>query len=74
MCAAYAVWWCVRTQAGAYPCLALLRHDTHSQARTELFSYIMGFYNRQRRRSTLGYISPCSFESQSERLSFTPLN
>ena len=47
---------------------------SHSQARTELFSYIMGFYNRQRRHSALGYISPCTFESQSERLSFTPLN
>lgn len=38
---------------------------SHSQARVELFSYIMGFYNRHRRHSTLGYISPCSFESQS---------
>jgi transposase InsO family protein len=47
---------------------------SHSQARVELFSYIMGFYNRQRRHSTLGYVSPCIFESQSERLSFTPLN
>jgi putative transposase len=47
---------------------------SHSQARVELFSYIMGFYNRQRRHSTLDYLSPCTFESQSERLSFTPLN
>jgi putative transposase len=47
---------------------------SRTQARTELFSYIMGFYNRQRRHSTLGYVSPCSFESQSERLSFSPLN
>jgi len=45
---------------------------SHSQARVELFSYIMGFYNRQRRHSTLDYVSPCTFESQ--RLSFTPLN
>jgi putative transposase len=47
---------------------------SHNQARTELFSYIMGFYNRLRRHSTLGYVSPCTFESQSERLFFTPLN
>ena len=47
---------------------------SQSQARVELFSYIMGFYNRQRRHSTLGYVSPFTFESQSERLSFTPLN
>ena len=31
---------------------------SHSQARIELFSYIMGFYNRQRRHSTLDYVSP----------------
>ncbi len=47
---------------------------SHSQAWVELFRYIMGFYNRQRRHSTLGYISPYTFESQSEGLSFTPLN
>jgi transposase InsO family protein len=47
---------------------------SHSHARVELFSYIMGFYNRQRRHSTLGYLSPCTFESQSQRLSFSPLN
>ncbi len=35
---------------------------SHSQARVELFSYIMGFYNRQRRHSTLDYVSPCTFE------------
>ncbi len=47
---------------------------SHSQARVELFGYIMGFYNRQRRHSTLGYVSPYTFGSQSKRLSFTPLN
>lgn len=47
---------------------------SHSQARCELFTYIMGFYNRQRRHSSLGYISPSTFESQSERHSFSPLN
>lgn len=47
---------------------------SHAQARVELFSYIMGFYNRQRRHSTLGYVSPCIFESQFQRLSLTPLN
>jgi putative transposase len=47
---------------------------SHSQARVELFGYIMGFYNHQRRHSTLGYVSPGTFESLFERLSFTPLN
>ncbi|MBA3868054.1 MAG: IS3 family transposase [Anaerolineae bacterium] len=45
---------------------------SHSQARVELFSYIMSFYNRQRRHSTLGFVSPYTFESR--RLPFTPLN
>lgn len=45
---------------------------SHTQARVELFSYIMGFYNRHRRHSTLGFVSPYTFESR--RLSLTPLN
>ena len=44
---------------------------SHTQARTELFTYIMAFYNRQPRHSTLGYLSPYTFESR--RLSFSPL-
>jgi putative transposase len=31
---------------------------SHSQSRVELLSYIMGFYNRHRSHSTLGYVSP----------------
>lgn len=30
----------------------------HLQARAEIFSYIMGFYNRTRRHSALGYTAP----------------
>lgn len=30
--------------------------------RTEVFRYIEGFYNRSRRHSTLGYLSPADFE------------
>ncbi|MGB7341883.1 MAG: IS3 family transposase [Phototrophicaceae bacterium] len=30
----------------------------HQQARAEIFSYIMGFYNRTRRHSALGYSAP----------------
>ncbi|MEO1889864.1 MAG: IS3 family transposase, partial [Cycloclasticus sp.] len=29
-----------------------------------LFQYIEGFYNRKRRHSTLGYVSPSQFEEQ----------
>jgi transposase InsO family protein len=45
-----------------------------AEARTQLFRYIMGFYNRLRRHSALGYLSPATFEQQHERFSFTPLN
>jgi len=29
-----------------------------------LFQYIEGFYNRKRKHSTLGYVSPSQFEEQ----------
>lgn len=34
--------------------------STHDQARAEIFGYIMGFYNRTRRHSALGYLPPIS--------------
>lgn len=40
---------------------------THAFARSELFGYIMGFYNQHRRHSALGYLSPAMFEHQLER-------
>ncbi|MFP2962870.1 IS3 family transposase, partial [Myxococcus sp. 1LA] len=43
-----------------------LVHDadfaTRDQARAALFEYIEVFYNRQRRHSTLGYVSPVEYE------------
>jgi putative transposase len=36
--------------------------NTRSQARQEIFEYIEVWYNRQRRHSALGYISPEAFE------------
>ncbi len=36
---------------------------TRSQATTEIFEYIEVFYNRMRRHSFLGYVSPQEFES-----------
>ena len=35
---------------------------THEQARAEIFEYIEVFYNRVRRHSALGYVSPDEFE------------
>lgn len=35
---------------------------TRAQARTAIFEYIEGFYNRQRLHSSLGYLSPDQFE------------
>jgi putative transposase len=45
-------------------CEALARtaFRTHAEARTALFDYIEIFYNRQRRHSALGYLSPEGFE------------
>lgn len=39
--------------------------DTRAQARTAIFVYIEGWYNRQRLHSSLGYLSPAEFELQS---------
>ena len=33
-----------------------------SDARTELFSYIEGYYNTQRKHSSLGYLAPSKYE------------
>ena len=35
----------------------------HLAARTEVFRYIEGYYNRIRRHSTLGYLSPADYEA-----------
>jgi len=38
-------------------------YATRAEARQEIFEYIEVFYNRQRRHSTLGYLSPMTFEA-----------
>ena len=35
-----------------------------AEARTDVFAYIEGFYNRRRRHSALGYLCPEDFELQ----------
>lgn len=38
--------------------------ESVEQAKSEIFSYIEGYYNRMRRHSSLGYLSPLEFEKQ----------
>jgi putative transposase len=52
------------------------RWRTRTQARNDLFEYIELFYNRQRRHSALGYLSPHEFEDlahQARTEASTPL-
>jgi putative transposase len=39
-------------------------YETRQEAKTAIFEYIEVFYNRQRRHSHLGYLSPVDFEKQ----------
>jgi len=43
------------------------RFATRAAARTAIFDYIETFYNRTRLHSSLGYISPATFESQQNK-------
>ncbi len=44
----------------------LMKHDwsTRDEARQAIFRYIETWYNRKRRHSTLGYVSPAAYEAQ----------
>jgi len=46
----------------------LMRHDWHTkaEARRAIFRYIETWYNRKRRHSTLGYVSPAVYEAELE--------
>ncbi|HEU5382577.1 MAG TPA: integrase core domain-containing protein, partial [Ktedonobacteraceae bacterium] len=43
-------------------CTSQARFTMHEEARTALFEYIECSYNRVRKHSTLGYLSPVQFE------------
>ena len=40
------------------------RFKSQSEARTAIFEFIEGFYNRRRRHSSIGYLSPVEYEHQ----------
>jgi len=46
----------------------IMRNDWHTreEARRAIFRYIETWYNRKRRHSTLGYISPAEYEAQQQ--------
>jgi transposase InsO family protein len=39
---------------------------TKAEARTAIFEFIEAFYNRERRHSTLGYLTPAEYEQNQE--------
>lgn len=41
-----------------------MRYRTRAEAETDIFFYIEAFYNRYRRHSTLGYVSPAVYEQR----------
>jgi Integrase core domain len=44
--------------------LARQRFNSQAAARTAVFGFIEGFYNRRRRHSAIGYLSPVDYERQ----------
>ena len=43
-------------------CVGSTIYSSHDEARLALFTYIEKYYNRLRRHSTLGYVSPFNYE------------
>jgi putative transposase len=52
------------------PTLKLIRHwkfKTKHEAELALFNYIEAYYNRRRRHSSNGWLSPATFEYRNEQ-------
>jgi len=45
-------------------CVERESYQSRSQARQSIFEYLEAFYNRQRLHSSLGYVSPVTYEQQ----------
>ena len=43
-----------------------IAYKTIREAKGDVFDYIEGFYNRKRRHSTLGQLSPLEFETRKQ--------
>ena len=43
------------------------QYEGHQDTLHSIFEYIEAFYNRERRHSTLGYLSPAEYEKQKLR-------
>ena len=52
-------------------CFGLEIFPTIKEAKTAIFEYIEVFYNRKRRHSSLGYLSPLDYEKQGEEIKNT---
>jgi hypothetical protein len=55
-------------------CELLARHrfTTQAKARSAVFDFIEGFYNRRRRHSSIGYLSPMDFERRRQTTAADP--
>lgn len=48
-------------------CVGSTIYASHDEARLELFTYMEVYYNRVRRHSTLGYVSPLNYEQMGDQ-------
>ena len=48
-------------------CVGSTIYASHDEARLELFTYMEVYYNRIRRHSTIGYVSPLNYEQMGEQ-------
>lgn len=49
-------------------CIYQQAFQNSKEARSEIFWYIEAYYNRKRKHSTLGYLSPVDFERVTSKM------